>query len=634
MAGSNVTPRSQFGTAPAPQQPQARRSVSISGRLQRLVAGFALTCAVSAVGAFTGVMADSSLPGRAEFDVCQACHGASGQGTRDLGAPRIAGLDATYVERQLREFRSGTRGADPTDASGGQMRSMAATLADDAAVGRVARYVAEMVTPPAPATINGEVKAGRALYATCTPCHGAQGEGSPAVAAPRLAGMSDWYLLRQLEAYRAGQRGGGDSGPAAAMKAIAVSLPNEAALRDVVAYINTLSRPTAHRESATGSPEFALSEVCPPSFDKTDDGHCRFVSLYDLYTGGPGDGGLRVPLPPLHDGFTPQQADLGRYLFFDPLLSGDRDLSCAQCHHPDLGFADARPTSRGRGGHGLGPQRRGGVALRRAAPTLWNVGFLTRLFWDGRADSLEDQATGPLFAPDEMANTPEDLVRSLSTNSTYRRLFAVAFGRDEAEPITVREVTAALAAFEAALVSVNSRYDRYAHGDPAALTEPEIRGYNVFRGFVARCSQCHVPPLFASSEVAVVGAPPVGGKAYDLGAAEIRDDRTLRGAFKVPTLRNIARTAPYFQAGQLATLEDVVDFYNARRGHAAPRDVDLEIHWHVHMAHSELTRDNAVDLVAFLKALSDESLRPAIPRAVPSGLAVVESPINLTARNP
>jgi cytochrome c peroxidase len=628
MARSDITPRSQFGASSSPQLPRAERPGSIVGRLRRLVAGLALSCAV------TGVMADSLVPGRAEFDVCQACHGVSGQGTRDLGAPRIAGLDASYVERQLREFRSGTRGADPADVPGGQMRSMAATLADDTAVGRVAQYVAEMVTRPTPATVNGEVKAGQALYGTCIPCHGALGQGSPSVAAPRLAGMSDWYLLRQLEAYRAGRRGGGDSGPAATMKAIAASLPSEAALLNVVAYINTLNPPTARQESASSDSLFALSDACPPSFDETGDGRCRFVSLYDLYTADPGNGGLRVPLPPLHDGFTPQQADLGRYLFFDPLLSGDRDLSCAQCHHPDLGFADARPTSRGRGGHGLGPQRRGGVPLRRGAPTLWNVGFLARLFWDGRATTLEDQATGPLFAPDEMANTPEGLVWSLTTNGTYRSLFAVAFGRDEAEPITVQEVTAALAAFESALVSINSRYDRYAHGDPAALTEQELRGYNVFRGFVARCSQCHVPPLFASSDVAVVGAPPVAGKPYDLGAAEIRDDRTLRGAFKVPTLRNIARTAPYFQAGQFSTLEDVVDFYNAKRGHAAPHDADLEIHWHVHMDHGELTRDNVVDLVAFLKALSDESLRPATPRVVPSGLPVVESAINLTARNP
>lgn len=383
-----------------------------------------------------------------------------------------------------------------------------------------------------------------------------------------------------------------------------------------------------------GGSDFALRTDCPPSFETTDGGRCRFVSLYQFYSADPGQGGLRVPLPPLRDGFTAQQADLGRYLFFDPLLSADRQLSCAHCHHPDLGFADGLPTSIGHGGRGVGPSRVGGAPLQRAAPSLWNVGFLSRLFWDGRAASLEDQAQGPLFSAQEMDNTPESLIGSLSANAEYRRLFALAFARRAADPITLREVTAALAAFESTLVSLNSRYDRYAHGDPQALDGREIRGYNVFRGFVARCSQCHVPPLFASSDVAVVGAPPVPTKPYDLGAAELRNDRTLRGAFKVPTLRNVARTAPYFQAGQFATLEEVVDFYNAPRGHAAPAGVDIEIHWHVHMQHAELSRADATDLVAFLKTLSDESLRPAIPRAVPSGLPVVPSLTHLTARNP
>jgi cytochrome c peroxidase len=379
---------------------------------------------------------------------------------------------------------------------------------------------------------------------------------------------------------------------------------------------------------------FVLRTDCPPSFETTEGGRCRFVSLYQLYSADPGQGGLRVPLPPLRDGFTAQQADLGRYLFFDPLLSSDRQLSCAHCHHPNMGFADALPTSVGRGGRGVGASRMGGAPLRRAAPSLWNVGFLSRLFWDGRAASLEEQAAGPLFSPQEMANSPEGLTSSLSANAQYRHLFALAFARPEADSITVREIAAALAAFESTLVSLNSRYDRYAHGDSQALNGQEIRGYNVFRGFVARCSQCHVPPLFASSEVAVVGAPPVPSTPYDLGAAEILDHRTLRGAFKVPTLRNIAQTAPYFQAGQFATLEEVIDFYNAPRGHAVPAGMDLEIHWHIHMQHPDLSRADAADLIAFLQTLSDESLRPTIPRAVPSGLPVVPTLTNPSARNP
>ncbi len=376
--------------------------------------------------------------------------------------------------------------------------------------------------------------------------------------------------------------------------------------------------------SGAHAAKFELTEECPPSFDKGADGRCRLVSLYQMYTAAPGQGGMRVPLPEMRGSFTPQQIDLGRLLFFDPVLSGDARTSCAHCHHPDLGYADGRATGMGVGGLGIGPARHGGSTLTRNSPTLWNVGFLGRLFWDGRADSLEAQAAGPLFAADEMASTPEQVERNLRANAEYRRLFARAFNRSPSEPITVQEVTTALAAFETSLVSLNSRFDRYAHGDDRALTEAEVRGWNVFRGFVGRCSQCHVPPLFASDDLAVVGAPPVPGLPYDVGAGALAPvDPVLNGAFKVPTLRNVALTAPYFQAGQLENLPDVVDFYNSKRGHAVPPRADVQIHWHVHMQKPELLPQDVADLLAFLDTLTDTSLAPRVPDAVPSGLPVV-----------
>jgi cytochrome c peroxidase len=344
--------------------------------------------------------------------------------------------------------------------------------------------------------------------------------------------------------------------------------------------------------------------------------------MYDLYVAQPGQGGMRVPLPPMRQLFTPAQADLGRYLFFDPLLSGDHSLACAECHNPGLAFADGRPTSVGRGGKGVGPERTGETTQRRSAPTLWNVGFLERLFWDGRASSLQAQATGPLFAADEMGNTAKQLERDLNANADYRQLFATAFARPAEQPIRLTEVLDALAAFEATLVSFNSRYDQYAIGNSRALSDEEIRGLNVFRGFVGRCSQCHVPPLFASSEMAVVGAPPVPGKPYDPGAGEGSTNPATQGAFKIPTLRNIGCTAPYFQAGQFNTLEEVVRFYNAPRGHALPRDVDAKVHWHVHMNKPELTDADVKSLVAFLETLTDQTMTPDSPVAVPSGLLV------------
>jgi cytochrome c peroxidase len=262
--------------------------------------------------------------------------------------------------------------------------------------------------------------------------------------------------------------------------------------------------------------------------------------------------------------------------------------------------------------------------LIRNTPSLWNVGFLGRLFWDGRASSLRAQAAGPLFAPNEMGSTPEHVQQALTANAEYRRLFALAFQRSTAAAITTDEVVTALAAFESSLVSLNSRFDRYAHGDEHALSEAEVRGWNVFRGFVGRCAQCHVPPLFASDDLAVIGAPPIEGQPYDPGAGAIAPvDDALKGAFKVPTLRNVALTAPYFQAGQFSTLAAVIDFYNAPRGHALPPGAGVQLHWHIHMQKAELSADDVADLLAFLDALTDVSMAPQVPRAVPSGLPVV-----------
>ena len=305
---------------------------------------------------------------------------------------------------------------------------------------------------------------------------------------------------------------------------------------------------------------FALADQCPPSFDKAEDGRCHLVSLYQMYTAAPGQGGLRVPLPELKGSYTPQQIDLGRLLFFDPVLSGDGKSSCAHCHHPDLAYADGRKTGMGASGEGVGPARRDGSVLPRNTPGLWNVGFLGRLFWDGRATSLEEQSVGPLFAANEMASTPDHVRQALASNPEYRRLFAQAFHRSATQPISLEEVATALAAFETSLVSLNSRFDRYAHGDDRALSDSEVRGWNVFRGFVGRCTQCHVPPLFQSDDLAAIGAPPVPGQPYDQGAGVLPPaDPALNGAFKVPTLRNIALTAPYFHSGKVWDLSVAVE---------------------------------------------------------------------------
>ncbi len=262
----------------------------------------------------------------------------------------------------------------------------------------------------------------------------------------------------------------------------------------------------------------------------------------------------------------------------------------------------------------------GRKSLTRATPTLWNVGFLRKFMWDGRADSLTEQALLPLLSVDEMGHSKEGVVRALQSLPDYQVLFASAFE----DGITLNNIAIALGAFQTTLVSFNSRYDRYAHGDENALDQSEIRGYNAFRGFVGRCSQCHVPPLFTDSELAVVGAPAATDGTVDTGAGALSDDPFMLGAFRVPTLRNAALTAPYFHNGVLSDLEEVVGFYNNTRGHRAPADQALKIHWHVHMTDGpKLSERNVSDIVAFLKTLTDEKLRPQVPKSVPSGLPVL-----------
>lgn len=357
-----------------------------------------------------------------------------------------------------------------------------------------------------------------------------------------------------------------------------------------------------------------LNEQCPASFMKTAIGTCELASLYNLYDSPKGHGGFRVKLPRLKQIFTPQQIDLGRYLFFDPVLSEKQDLSCASCHQLGKSLSDGRARSISASNS---EGKRG--QLNRGTPTLWNVAFNQRFMWDGRANDLSEQAMLPLFSVNEMANTPKVLEQTLNAIPEYVALFQQAYG----DKPSVKNTSHALAAFQTSLVSLNSRYDRYVHGDKSALSEQELRGHNAFRGFVGRCSQCHIPPLFTDSELAVVGSPKTVGLAADEGAGEWSDDPLLLGAFKVPTLRNITKTAPYFHAGQFNTLNEVVSFYNNTRGHKAPKELPLKLHWHIHMTSgSKLTTDNEHDIVAFLSSLEDEKLLPIKPTTVPSRLSL------------
>ncbi|MBK9008403.1 MAG: right-handed parallel beta-helix repeat-containing protein [Anaerolineae bacterium] len=323
----------------------------------------------------------------------------------------------------------------------------------------------------------------------------------------------------------------------------------------------------------------------------------------------PAYSGLQREFPALNGDTSPEKAKLGRLLFFDPILSKNQDMSCATCHNPSLGFSDGLQTAKGSDGS----------SLPRNTPTLWNAGYSTKLFWDGRADSLEAQMSVPLHAENEMAGSDAETVARLMKIPEYVELFNKAFGNNA---ITVENAQTAIASFERTLVSNNSPFDKYAAGQFDALTSQQRRGLNLFRSAATRCFECHAAPTFGSDDFFVTGSPDLEGFQHDEGRAAIASDGQ-DGAFKAPTLRNVALTGPYMHNGAFATLDDVLWFYEKGGGSQYGLEVDR------HILPIELSAQEHEDLVAFLYALTDESAMPEIPTSVPSGLPVVEQYPNL-----
>jgi len=185
--------------------------------------------------------AGDAAKGKARYAVCQACHGVDGMGNKALNSPKIAGQEPWYLERQLKNFKAGIRGADPKDTYGMQMRPMALTLADDQSIRDMAAYVSSMpVEKPFVQTIKGDLEAGKAAYVICQACHGSAGEGNKTLNSPRLAGLQDWYVARQLKNFKSGIRGtkNGDMF-GMQMRPMAMTLANDEAINNVAAYIAT-----------------------------------------------------------------------------------------------------------------------------------------------------------------------------------------------------------------------------------------------------------------------------------------------------------------------------------------------------------------------------------------------------------
>jgi parallel beta-helix repeat protein len=317
----------------------------------------------------------------------------------------------------------------------------------------------------------------------------------------------------------------------------------------------------------------------------------------------PAYSGLQREFPAINGETSPEKAKLGRLLFFDPILSKNQDMACATCHNPSLGFSDGLQTALGSDGK----------ALARNSLSLWNVGYETALFWDGRAATLEEQMSVPLHAANEMAGSDAETIARLKAIPEYVTLFEQAFGADS---INIENVQTAIASFERTLISNNSPFDQYAAGQFEALTSQQRRGLNLFRSASTRCFECHAAPTFGNGSFSVTGVPDLPGQDHDAGRAAVASDGN-DGAFKAPTLRNIALTAPYMHNGIFATLAEVIDFYAKGGGSDAGIKVDR------HINKIELSEQDKADLVAFLYALTDESAMPEIPTSVPSGLPVV-----------
>ncbi|HZY90256.1 MAG TPA: cytochrome c peroxidase [Gemmataceae bacterium] len=292
--------------------------------------------------------------------------------------------------------------------------------------------------------------------------------------------------------------------------------------------------------------------------------------------------GLPAARPvPKDNPLTEAKVRLGRRLFFDPLLSGDGSVSCASCHRPDHGFAGPEPRAVGAGG------RRG----TRNAPSLLNRAFGGAFFWDGRAATLEEQALHPIESPVEMGSTVADALKRLGAHKEYPAAFRAAFG----DGVSAANLARALASFERVLLAGDSRVDRFRAGKFAALNDSERQGLWLFESR-GRCWRCHSGQTFSDEGYHNTGVG-WGGAPADLGRHNVTRAEADRGRFKTPSLRAVARTAPYMHDGSLATLEEVVEYYN-RGGNKNPRLDPL-------MRPLGLSKRDVADLVAFLKGLSE-----------------------------
>jgi cytochrome c peroxidase len=294
---------------------------------------------------------------------------------------------------------------------------------------------------------------------------------------------------------------------------------------------------------------------------------------------------------PSDNPLTPEKVALGRQLFFDERLSGDGSRSCYSCHVCEKGLTDGLAKAVG----AFNKQ------LPRSSPTLWNIGYHKELYWDGRSPSLEKQALAA-WTGANMGAKQDEIAAKINALQDYRAQFQKVFGGDA----TPDNIVKAIAAFERTIISGNTAWDRMKAGEQSALSQSAMRGWNIFQAI--KCNNCHDGVLFTDQQYHNIGIG-MDQKEPDVGRFKVTSKPEDTGAFKTPTLRDVAKSAPYFHDGSAATLEDAV---TVMLGGGKPNPYldkkNLEIH--------NILPDQKADLINFLRSLETDCTlkKPQLPQ--------------------
>lgn len=345
----------------------------------------------------------------------------------------------------------------------------------------------------------------------------------------------------------------------------------------------------------------------------------------------------RYVTDPVDNPTSPEKVQLGRLLFFDPILSGSKDVSCATCHQPEFSYAEFLETSIGVNGLGRGSKRyfqdpNDIPFVKRNSQSILNAAFngirndepyrpeSAPMFWDMRAKGLEEQALFPIRTFEEMRGhgyeeekVVEEVVDRLARIPEYRTLFAAAF-RSDRNPVNAGNLAKAIASYERTLIATNSRFDQYMRGDSSALTTGEKEGMNLF--LKAGCAKCHSGPMFSDFKLHTLGVPDTPNrKESDTGG-------NPNYGFRTPTLRNLRYTGPYMHSGAFKTLDQVLLFYEDLAG-GKIENPNVAVYQMDTLINQMEVRFKDIDrIVEFLNALNDDSFEKSIPDKVPSGLPV------------